>query len=181
MIDNTDLQEKFEAKMTFGKQNQDLEMTARPKKTLKILTLNMFLRPLVKNNESDHKYERLDDFTANYIKDFDIICNQEVFEGFNSFKATLTSKAAEVGFVDYACATRPAFFDKYVTDSGLIILSKYPIVETDSIVYVYNLHDDSASSKGSVYAKIEVNGHYIHVFNTHMQASYYPTFDTYKK
>ena len=181
MLDSADLQEKFEAKMTFGKSAEDLEKVPAQKKSLKILTYNLFLRPLVKNNESDHKYERLDEFTSNSINDFDIICNQEVFEGFNSFKASLTSKATEAGFVDYAWATRPALFDKYVTDSGLIILSRYPIVESDSIVYYYNVFDCWASSKGSVYAKIEVNGRFVHVFNTHMQASYYPTFDTYRK
>ena len=179
---NPEPQTNLDVRPVSSKVAEDLELNSKFKKnSIKILSYNMFLRPLVKNNESDYKYERLEEFTTSHMNEFDIICNQEVFEGFNSFKATLTSKASEAGFIDFAYSKRPKLFDKYVTDSGLIILSRYPIVESDSIVYEYNVGDCSASSKGSVYAKVDVNGQFIHVFNTHMQASYYFSFDTYKR
>ena len=148
---------------------------------IKLLTYNMFLRPLVNTNESDYKYERLDVFTKHYIEEFDIVCLQEVFEGFNSFKATLISKASEVGFIDSAIPTRPGFFDSNAIDGGLVILSKFSIVESDSIVFKYWASDWILSSKGCIYAKVYVHGNFVHVFNTHLQASYYTTFETYKE
>ena len=46
-----------------------------PRKAVKLLTYNLFMRPpLVKNNESDHKDARLREF-AKKLEDFDIICN----------------------------------------------------------------------------------------------------------
>ena len=70
-------------------------------------------------------------YLQNYIEEFDIVCLQEVFEGFNSFKATLISKASEVGFIGSAIPTRPGFFDLNAIDGGLVILSKFSIVESD--------------------------------------------------
>lgn len=58
----------------------------------KILTQNMFLRPVVKTNESDYKYERLE-YLGTLIHEFDILCFQEVFSGLNCFKPTLLTMA----------------------------------------------------------------------------------------
>ena len=120
---------------------------------IKLLTYNMFLRPLVNTNESDYKYERLDAFTKHYIEEFDIVCLQEVFEGFNSFKATLISKASEVGSIDSAIPTRPGFFDSNTIDGGLVILSKFSIVKSYSIVFKYWASDWILSTKGCISAQ----------------------------
>ena len=52
---------------------------ARPVRTL---GYNLFMRPslwFVRNNDSDHKNERLAAFTARHLEHFDIICLQEMF------------------------------------------------------------------------------------------------------
>jgi hypothetical protein len=64
----------------------------------RVLTYNLFLRPLVKTNLSDHKYERLEEFST-VMDQYDIICNQEVFNGLNSFKSTLLTLANKTGFL----------------------------------------------------------------------------------
>jgi len=63
------------------------------------------------------------------------VCNQEVFDGCNAHKATLIAKAAEKGLLHYAITERVGLFDSYLIDSGLLILSRYPIVETDFIIF----------------------------------------------
>ena len=61
-------------------------------------------------------------------------------------------------------------------DSGLIILSKYPIIESSAMTYSSSSGSDRLANKGVVYARIQVSsseGDYLHVFNTHIQAHDY--------
>jgi endonuclease/exonuclease/phosphatase family metal-dependent hydrolase len=55
---------------------------------------------------------------------------------------------------------------------GLMIMSKYPIVDTQEIKFDKGSHSDKFVTKGVLYAKIKVDSSYVHVFNTHLQASY---------
>ena len=158
----------FEAEPSFKKDN------------VKVLTLNMFLRPVVKTNFSDYKYERLEEF-ASVLDDYDIICNQEVFNGLNSFKPTLITLAKKTGFTDFVLGSRPGLFSKFVIDNGLTIMSRFPIVAKDEMIFTKYMADCSLSSKGAIYAKISIDGHYLHLFNTHLQANYYNTFYVYKE
>lgn len=160
-------------------QVMDLE-SGLTKNYVKLLTYNLFLRPVVKNNESDYKYERLEEFVK-VIDDFDIIWNQEAFIGMNSFKPRLLVAAKKAGFKYKALPSRPSFLKPFCIDSGLLILSRFPIVETDEIIYKKYFRDDSISSKGVLYAKIEIGGQHLHVFNTHLQANYYNNFFIYKQ
>jgi hypothetical protein len=61
-------------------------------------------------------------------------------------------------------------------DSGLIILSRYPIIEGSAMTYSSSSGSDRLANKGAVYARIQISsseGDYIHVFNTHIQAHDY--------
>ncbi len=42
--------------------------------SVKILTLNIFMRPIVNTNGSDHKEGRLKAFADQYLGEYDIIC-----------------------------------------------------------------------------------------------------------
>lgn len=147
---------------------------------VKLLTYNLFLRPLVKNNESDHKYPRLAEFSK-VLNDFDIICNQEVFSGMNCFKGNLIAMSAKAGFIYKVVPSKPNFWSKHLIDSGLLILSRFPIVDKEELIYKKFLQDCSPSSKGALYAKIEIGGSYLHLFNTHLQANYFHSSYVYKR
>src|SRR3954453_16972123 len=83
-----------------------------PRKTIKVLTYNIFLRPPpIKNNENDWKDERLEDF-AKVIHNFDIICLQEMFGAFNSRKQSLIRYATKAGFFFYIDTSSPSFLSK---------------------------------------------------------------------
>lgn len=62
------------------------------------------------------------------------------------------------------------------TDSGLLTLSRFPIVAQDFISYPYGIFSDSIADKGVLYTAIEVtmgtHKELLHVFNTHTNASY---------
>lgn len=75
----------------------------------------------------------------------------------------------------YHCISDPPpFFSGYATDGGLVILSRFPILEADFGPYPYGVLSDSLSYKGALYAKILIGSERVlHIFNTHTQASYY--------
>ncbi|HAJ95760.1 MAG TPA: hypothetical protein DCP02_05960 [Actinobacteria bacterium] len=61
-------------------------------------------------------------------------------------------------------------------DGGLIILSKYPIIECSAISYSSSSGTDRLAGKGAIYARIQIGpsaDDYIHIFNTHIQSHNY--------
>ena len=71
-------------------------------KEVRLLSFNLFLRPLVKNVENDWKDERLNEFVQ-CLDQFDIICNQEVFDFLNkNRKERLIKYAKKAGFHFYS-------------------------------------------------------------------------------
>ena len=141
--------------------------------TVKILSYNFFARPPpINTNGTDYKNERLNDFIE-LLPNFDILCFQELFTTFNDRKHKMIREGAKVGLKYYLSTKAPSFFSKYITDSGLLILSRYEIVENDTYNYYINISGDAPSSKGILYAKIKINDKYLFLFNTHTQASYY--------
>jgi len=109
----------------------------------------------------------------NKIDDYDVICLNEAFACIGSPINDFISAARKKGFVYVARPSPCEIFSIYVVDSGVIILSKLPILQSDSIVYNLGCGVDMFSRKGAVYAKIQTspNSH-INVFATHMQANY---------
>ena len=166
---NSSLQEnKIDSNTTNSNNDQLLLRT-----TVRILTYNFFSRPPpVNTNGTDYKDDRLQDF-LDFLPNFDIICFQEVFTTFNDRKHRMIREGAKVGLKYYVSAKVPSFFSKYISDSGLLILSRYEIVENDSFSYFINVSGDSVSKKGILYAKIKINDSYIFLFNTHLQSSYF--------
>lgn len=58
-------------------------------------------------------------------------------------------------------------------NSGLLTISKYPIVHTQFFEFSARAGVDAIALKGVLYSKIKMpNHHHLHVFNTHTQATY---------
>jgi len=142
---------------------------------VKLLTYNIFLRPpLIKNNADDFKNERLREFMKSELEKFDIICLQEMFNLGNYRQQLLLATAREKGFPYYSKSVNPHWLSGKFIDAGLVILSKYPILETDGMIYCAGNQIDSWAAKQVIYAKIQISPtFFIHVFTTHMQASYF--------
>eukprot|EP01043_Picozoa_sp_COSAG02_P068474 COSAG02_NODE_11387_length_1733_cov_8.089351_1_plen_165_part_00 len=57
-------------------------------------------------------------------------------------------------------------------DAGLLIVSKYPIVEGHHMCFDgASAKGDVACAKGAIHAELNVHGQSVHVFTTHLQAS----------
>ena len=54
----------------------------------------------------------------------------------------------------------------------MAIISRYTILTSRFESYNLGILSDSASDKGYLYCKILVGDHVMHLFNTHLQASY---------
>ena len=65
-----------------------------------------------------------------------------------------------------------SFLPDPVIDSGLMVLSRFPIVFSHFESYNLGILSDSASDKGYIYCKIKAREETIHLFVTHLQASY---------
>jgi endonuclease/exonuclease/phosphatase family metal-dependent hydrolase len=156
--------------------NHDI-LLKRREQEIRILTYNIFLRSLVKNNESDLKEERLEDF-CRILHNYDIICLQEMFGTFNSRKQSLIRAATIAGFFFFVDTASPDFLSKYLADGGLIILSRFPIVANSYHKFRYGVVADSLAEKGLIYAKIAIKDSYLHIFTTHLQASYFDSGET---
>ena len=140
--------------------------------SIRLLTYNIFCRPPpINTNADDYKDLRLKDFIEE-LHNFDIICFQELFTTLNDRKHKMIQEGAKVGLKYYLASKVPSFFSKYLIDSGLLILSRFEIVENDTYEYYINVSGDAPSNKGILYAKIKVNGKYLFLFNTHLQSSY---------
>ena len=155
-----------------NKKESDIEENFS-KNRIRLLTYNFFCRPPpVNTNSDDYKDSRSKDF-AEKLPNFDIICFQELFTTLNDRKHKMIHEGAKVGLKYYLSSKVPSFFSKYLVDGGLLILSRYEIVENDSYNYYINVSGDSVSKKGILYAKIKINDKYLFLFNTHLQASYF--------
>lgn len=52
------------------------------------------------------------------------------------------------------------------------MLSRFPIISSDHLDFGFGLLSDSIAMKGALYAKIDISGKLLHLFTTHLQASY---------
>ncbi|MBM3706878.1 MAG: hypothetical protein FJW69_00840 [Actinobacteria bacterium] len=70
-----------------------------------------------------------------------------------------------------------ASFNFLKQDSGLLIVSRYPVIAAGAFCFSDLSSSDRLASKGVVYARIKVGmkeNDYIHFFNTHLQSHNYP-------
>ena len=169
-MDNDDENEIKENNIN-SKNNLNEELSYR--NSVRLLSYNFFLRPPpVNNNGSDYKNERLKDFIE-FLPEFDIICFQEIFTTLTDRKHQMIREAAKSGFKYHVSSKPPSFLSEYITDAGLLILSRYEIVECDYYHYYLNISGDAPSNKGIIYAKIKINNRYLFLFNTHLQSTYF--------
>ena len=143
------------------------------KSKIKILQYNVFWRPnIVHLNHKEYSTERSKELLK-VIDEYDILCLDEAFAYIGSPLTDFIKAARAKGFVYLARSEPCEIFSLYVIDSGVLILSKLPILSSDSIVYTLGCGSDMFMRKGAVYAKIQTspNSH-INLFATNLQSNY---------
>ncbi|OUM62776.1 hypothetical protein PIROE2DRAFT_61696 [Piromyces sp. E2] len=141
------------------------------KKSIRILSFNIFLRPPgIKNHDSDHKAMRLAYFCERIIHSFDIICLQEFFAYGSSRQSKFLAYAKNAGF-EYSLTISSKNLLNTSIDSGLVIISRYPIIKSERLTFKRGIKTDRFYSKGALYARILCSPNKeINLFNTHLQS-----------
>ncbi|KAJ3150048.1 hypothetical protein HDU86_006772 [Geranomyces michiganensis] len=150
-----------------------LPNAAPPAIPVRILTLNLFLRPpLVHSHGSDHKEDRLARFIKTILPLYDVVALQECFAFATDRRDKLIAEAAELGFKFHAASSKGSVVKGRV-DGGLLILSRLEIVTQAEVEFARGVHSDWMAAKGVIYAQIAMSPTtHLHLFTTHLQASY---------
>ena len=148
---------------------------------LRLLTLNLFMRPwgIADDTNDDFKEDRLRGFCETYLDDYDVMCFQECFSTLNYRKAWFIKLALKRGF-HYFYESPPApFCSKKFVDGGLLVLSRLPFAEPPSFhPFSEGVGADGLAEKGIVHVCVRVptcgpdTGPLVHIFTTHLQATY---------
>ena len=154
----------FKAELTGGyddfyytiHQNTVAEPIATNANEFKVLTYNIYALPVVASKID----ARLSQLPQN-LKGYDAILFQEAFS--SSRTAMLAQLAQEYPYQTYI----PVGSGYNLYDSGVLVASRYPIVNTDHFIYPNCTGTDCFADKGVIYAEILKNGKAYHVTSTH--------------
>ncbi|RLN93566.1 hypothetical protein BBJ28_00001713 [Nothophytophthora sp. Chile5] len=106
------------------------------------------------------------------IAHFDVVILQEMFE-VGPRQKRFVRAAYAMGFRYHCGSVWPRLLDPHLIDGGLLILSRFPIVERDQLAFSQGSGSDGICAKGVLYARIQLSpdlSDSLHVFTTHTQA-----------
>ncbi|MGA5129013.1 sphingomyelin phosphodiesterase [Streptomyces olivoreticuli] len=145
---------------------------------LKVLTYNTFLmsKNLYPNWGQDHRAKAI--AAADFFQGNDVVVLQEAFD--NSASDALKANAA--GQYPYQTpvvgrskdgwdATGGNYSSTTPEDGGVTVLSKWPIVHKEQVIYQDACGSDWWSNKGFAYVVLNVNGTKVHLVGTHTQST----------
>ena len=149
-------------------------------KKIKFMSFNFYLQCFIASDDyknGDCKYERFNHFIDNYLDEYDIICFQEVYGTLSLYCNKLIERAKQKGFHWYVVPESPKLNSFKIMDSGLLTISKYPILYTNTVPFNCGLYKDVLAQKSFQYCMIDtlntdINKRYFHVINTHLQSEY---------
>lgn len=153
-------------------ENKDIEIEKEPDQ-IKFLQYNVFWRPFLLHIGKREYVKSRSCCLSKNVEKYDVLCLNEAFCFGSNTVSEFVERLKSVGF-KYFVSNKPVkILSKKVIDSGVLIASKYPIIETSNITYSKGCSFDDFASKGAVYAKIKIGkDKTINVFSTHLQASY---------
>ena len=127
---------------------------------IKVLTYNTYLLGIGKKSQKRFRY-----FIQHYMNNYDILCLQEVFD--IPYKRRMIWEAKKLGFhYFYASPFR------YGMDSGLLVLSRFPLINTTFTPFRCSTHIDRVAQKGIIAVSVWVNNMCFQLINTHTQSFY---------
>ena len=146
------------------------------KDLIKILSFNIFCRPDVPMSSfTEYQDIRMKLFVKHVLPQYDIVSLQEMFHmPLTSRRNRFIELAKSEGFYWSHHTNRTSSLSPNI-DGGLLILSRFPIVHTDTLHYSSSAFADWYASKGVLYCLVQcgpTRDHFMHVFTTHLQATY---------
>ncbi|PKM23219.1 MAG: phospholipase [Gammaproteobacteria bacterium HGW-Gammaproteobacteria-14] len=125
---------------------------------LKVLSYNIYALPFVASEISNRLAE-----LPNHLSGYDVIMFQEAFS--SDRNGMLQQLASEYPYQTHV--PKIPYDGINVFDSGVLVISRYPIVSTADFIYPDCSGTDCFADKGVIYAEVIKNGKAYHVTNTH--------------
>ncbi|KAL7753551.1 hypothetical protein RI367_001326 [Sorochytrium milnesiophthora] len=154
----------------------DIKSQVEARSTVRVLSYNFYCRPpLVQEPRGgDYKEARLQLLIDTVLPQYDIIILQEMFTSFSSRATRLLAAAKSQGFHFHVLGPQANRLRGRLVDSGIVILSRWPVSQQDMVEYTDATTVDRIASKGVTYSchVNEAKNVCTHLFTTHMQASY---------
>ncbi|MEU8461120.1 sphingomyelin phosphodiesterase [Streptomyces sp. NPDC029003] len=145
---------------------------------LSVLTYNTFLmsKNLYPNWGQDHRAAEIP--KASFYQGHDVVVVQEAFDN-GASDALKANSAAQYPYQTPVVgrgksgwdATGGSYSATTPEDGGVAVLSKWPIVRKEQVVYKDACGADWWSNKGFAYVVLDVNGVRVHVVGTHAQST----------
>jgi len=154
-------------------------MAAQKVSTVSFMSYNLFCLPGLATAFSPTSCPKSSERSNAFLEhtlNYDVICLQEIWNPCYKNVERFARKN-NLHVVGSATPSTAHFVNLRVFGGGLMIVSKHPIVDTQQIVFDKGSQADRFVTKGVLYAKVKIGSSYVHVFNTHMQASYGYEFD----
>jgi len=146
----------------------------KKKQVVSFLSYNLFCLPKVAAALSPSCCPLSEERSSAFLKHitlYDVLSLQEVWDP----RYSAIEKHARANGMYVVGSSAPSMM-RYLTlrvfGGGLVILSKFPIVDTQELLFDRGSASDALVTKGVLYAKIQLGHSFVHVFNTHLQASY---------
>lgn len=140
--------------------------------SVRVLTLNLMMRPpLIRNNWSDYKEERLSYVERYVLADYDLIVFQELYAFASRRKDRLIRSARRMGFNHHLESPHKYPWD-LASDGGLLILSRFPLRQSDVLEYPRGQQSDWFSIQGALHVLIDLTPERpLHLYTTHLASS----------
>ncbi|MFD5420125.1 sphingomyelin phosphodiesterase [Streptomyces sp. NPDC127069] len=145
---------------------------------LSVLTYNTFLmsKNLYPNWGQDHRAAEIP--KAAFFQGHDVVVLQEAFDN-GASDALKANASAQYPYQTPVVgrsksgwdATGGSYSSTTPEDGGVTVLSKWPIVRKEQVVYKDACGSDWWSNKGFAYVVLDVNGTKVHVVGTHAQST----------
>ncbi|MFP5383017.1 MAG: sphingomyelin phosphodiesterase [Gammaproteobacteria bacterium] len=129
-----------------------------PNDQLKVLSYNIYALPLV----ADKISERLAELPK-HLKGYDVILFQEAFSSDRT--GMLLALSGEYPYQTHV--PKIPYDGINIYDSGVLVVSRYPIVNTADYIYPDCSGTDCFADKGVIYAEVIKGGKAYHVTSTH--------------
>lgn len=133
--------------------------------TLVLLTWNIYMLPWLIRNNQEKRAKAIGEVLKN--EDIDVIVFQEAFHGraYRIIKEEIKNK--------FPYQYGPGKGGVIRLNSGIWIVSRYPILRSDTKKYKQQAHADRLAKKSAVFIEIEKNKQRFQVIGTHLQAQNY--------
>jgi len=107
-----------------------------------------------------------------HFGDYDVLCLQECFVTWTLRGKSLLRLCRDLGFLYVAVPMAPPMLSCKMMDSGLFIISRYPIVEVRQEMFTDAVYSDRLAAKGIQHARIMVGQVVVNMINSHVQSDY---------